>query len=174
LRLVIVGLGAALPLTLAAQATSTSSPAGGSAPLTLKATCDTRGQTPVIRVTIANASAQPAAVLLGFSADGGKAQVVNAFNVIAIRPATGADEAYVYVNPKYALTQGTPWVVSLAPGATHDLELPLFDFISSNTFANLDPVAAGGARLVLEGRPGARSPTPVWTGRVETKLDQCL
>ena len=166
----MIVLGTALPHGAQAQGTPAAAP---SAPLTLKATCEGSGPAPVLRVQIANTSGKPTSVVLGLTADKGQAHVVNSLLVIAIRPATGADEAYVYVNPKYALAEGPPWIVDLAPGATHALELPVHDFISSNTFANLDAATAGGTRVVLEGRPAGKGTKPVWTGKVETKIDAC-
>jgi hypothetical protein len=168
----LVALAAAMSAMSGAAAQT---PAGGraGAPLTLQARCDTRGQAPMLHVRIANTSGQPVSFLLGFVAAKEKARVVNAVMVITIRPATGADEAHVYVNPKHALETGAPWIETLAPGAAHELQLPIVDFISSNTFANLDPTAAGGARFVLEARPAPKGSGAVWTGTVETKIDAC-
>ena len=161
----------AIPSFAGAQA----APGGrASSPLTLQVTCDARGQTPLMRVQIANTSDRPTALVLGFTADKGRTQVVNSVQVVAIRPATGADEAYVYVNPRHALTQGPPWVVSLPAGATHEIELPLQDFISGMTYNSLDPSVAAGARLVFEARPAAKQSASVWTGSVETKIGPCL
>lgn len=169
-RAIIVVLGAAMPAVAAAQA----APAGAArAPLVLHGTCEGQGQAAVMRVQIVNTANRPTALILGFTAPDGQTHVVNSIGVVAIRLATGADEDYVYVNPKYALAEGAPWIVSLAPGATHDLELPLHDFISSLNYTPLDPSVAGGTRLVLEPRPVARQMTPVWTGRIETMLDRC-
>ncbi len=166
----VMALAAAMSAAVAAQA-----PAAGraGAPLTLQAMCDTRGPAPMLHVRIANTSGQPVSFLLGFLSAKEQARVVNAVMVITIRPATGADEANVYVNPKHALETGAPWIETLAPGATHELQLPIVDFISSNTFANLDPTAAGGARFVLEARPVPKGSGTVWTGTVETKIDAC-
>lgn len=167
-RMLIVALATALPSAAGAQAT----PAGSaSPPLTLQATCAAQGQVPVMRVRIVNASNQTRAVVLGFTADDGKTHVVDSLHVATIRLATGAEEVHVYVNPKYALTTGTPWIVSLAPGAAHDLELPFQDFISTMNYARLDPaVAGGGGRLVLEARPAGRQSSPVWTGKIDTTI----
>jgi hypothetical protein len=164
---IVVVLGATVPSTAGAQATP-----ANAAPLTVSATCDANVQ--VIRAQIANKSQQPISLVLGFTAPKTLAQVVNAFDVFAIRPATGADEDYVYVNPKYALAEGAPWIVSLAPGTTHDVELPLRDFISTLNYSSLDPSVAGGARLVLEGRPAPKQSKPVWTGKIQTVLARCM
>jgi hypothetical protein len=166
--MLIVVLGA----TIAAAAGQTTATSGGAkAPLTVRASCDTPTQ--MMHVQIANTSDRPTAILVGFTAATGQTHVVNSVDVLAIRPATGADEDYVYVNPKFALANGAPWIVSLAPGATHDADLPLKDFISSLNYSPLDPSIAGGARVVFEGRPAAKQSTPVWTGKVQTVLAPC-
>jgi hypothetical protein len=126
-----------------------------------------------MRVEIANRSDRAAAVVLGFTAAKGQTHVVNSIGVVATRPATGADEDYVYVNPKYALADGAPWIVSIAPGATQDLELPLKDFISSLNYSILEPGVVGGSRLVLQAKPAGKQSSPVWTGKIETPLDRC-
>jgi hypothetical protein len=144
------------------------------APLTLEATCDARGETPLLHVQIANRSDRTTTVVLGFTAEDGRTRVVNAVQVVAIRQTTGADEAYVYVDPRYALATPEPaWIESLAPGATRELELPLHDFISTLNYSSLEPDVAGGARLVLDGRPADSRPAPVWTGTVETVVEPC-
>lgn len=165
---VMMVLGAAIPATAAAQ---TAAAGSASAPLTLRATCDT--QTQMIHVQIANKSDRPTAMVLGFTAANGQTQVVNSVDVLAVRIATGADEDYVYVNPKFALATGAPWIVTLAPGATHDLDLPLKDFISSLNYSPLDPSVAGGARVVFEGRAAGKPPKSVWIGKVETVIARC-
>jgi hypothetical protein len=140
--------------------------------LTLQATCDVNGQAPVLRVQLVNKSDKALSVVVGFNADS-KTRIVNSFDVIAIRPATGADELYAYVNPKYATAKGTPWVVSLAPGAAHTLEVLLRDFISTMTYNGLDPVVANGTRLIFEAKSLPRGSAPVWSGRVETRIQDC-
>ena len=157
-----------------AAAWAQSAPAkSASAPLTLRATCDAQRQPAMLHVQIANTSDQPRAVIVGFNAANGQTHVVDSIEIIGIRPATGANEQFVYVNPKYALAKGPQWIVSLAPGATHDIDLPVSDFTSSLTFFTLDPAAVGGTRLVFEGRPAATKSTPVWTGTIETVLEPC-
>ena len=166
--MLILLLGAAMPWTVSAQA-----PQGTeSTPLTLQATCDLSGQAPVLRVQLVNRSDKALSVVVGFNADS-KTQIVNSFDVIAIRPATGADELYAYVNPKYATAKGTPWVVALAPGATHTVDVLLRDFISTMTYNGLDPVVANGTRLIFEAKSLARGSAPVWIGRVETRIQDC-
>ena len=167
--ILILVLGAAMPSTAGAQAP----PPAASAPLTLQATCDATSQPPVLRVKLVNKSDRVTAVAVGFTAADGKTRVVNSLDVIAIRLATGADEVYAYVNPKYALAKGTPWIVSLAPGATHDLEVLLRDFISTMTYNVLDPAVAGGTRVIFESRAVGKSSTLVWSGKVETKIESC-
>ena len=162
-----------LGVTMSAKAGAQATAAGASAPLTLQATCDVSGQMPVLRVRLVNKSDRATSVVVGFQAADGKTRVVDSLDVIAIRPATGADEVYAYVNPKYALTKGAPWIVSIAPGATHDLEVPLRDFVSTMTYNGLDPIVAGGTRLIFEGRAVAKAAPPVWSGKVETKLEPC-
>ena len=76
------------------------------------------------------------------------------------------------MNPKYALAEGPAWIASLAPGATHDVELPLRDFISTLNYSSLDPSVAG-ARFVFEGRPAPKQSKPVWTGKIQTVLARC-
>jgi hypothetical protein len=166
----VVLLGTAFLPAVRAQVTPT--PAA-KAPVVLRATCDAQGDVPLLRVQIVNTSDRKTSVVVGFTPANGQAHVVNSLDVIAIRLATGANEDYVYVNPKYALAKGAPWIVSLAPGATHDLELPLQDFISTLNYNLLEPAAAAGTRLVFESRAPARSATPVWTGKVETVLEAC-
>ena len=167
--MLILVLGAALPAMVRAQAAAT--PA--SAPLALQVTCDASGQAPILHVKLVNRSERATAVAVGFTTADGKTRVVNSLDVIAIRPATGADEVYVYVNPKYALVKGTPWIVTLAPGATHDLEVLLRDFISTMTYTGLDPTVAAGTRVIFEASAVAKASTPVWTGKVETKIESC-
>jgi len=162
-------VGTAMPVIAGAQAPA----AAASAPLTLQATCDATGQPAVLRLTLVNKSDRATAVAVGFTAADGKTRVVNSLDVIAIRLATGADEVYAYVNPKYALAKGTPWIVSLAPGATHDLEVLLRDFVSTMTYNVLDPAVAGGTRVIFESRAAGKSATPVWSGKVETKIESC-
>lgn len=166
----ILALAAATPSPVLAQ-----SPAGGgaSAPLALRASCDATGPKPVMRVQLTNTSGKATSVILGFDAAAGKTHVVNSIQVIAIRPATGAEEAYAYLNPKFALATGPAWTVSLAAGATHDLELPLWDFISTSNFNSLDAGVVGGTRLVFEARPSSAKSSSVWTGRIQTTLDAC-
>lgn len=166
--LLILLLGAAMPWTAFAQAPQNTA----SAPLTLQATCDVSGQAPVLRVQLVNKSDKALSVVVGFNADS-KTRIVNSFDVIAIRPATGADELYAYVNPKYATAKGTPWVVPLAPGATHTLEVLLRDFISTMTYNGLEPVVANGTRLIFEAKALPRGSAAVWSGRVETRIQDC-
>jgi hypothetical protein len=169
LAILLTVAGAAIQPVVAGQAAPTGSPAP---PLTVRGDCDAKGETPLIRVQIANKSDRPTAVVLGFNPNP-QTHVVNSIHVIAIRPATGASDDYLYVNPKFALAKGTPWIVSLAPGATHDLELPLRDFISTFTYNPLDPSIVSGTRLVVDSRAASKSSTPVWTGKIETVLDVC-
>jgi hypothetical protein len=167
--MLILTLCAAIPWTARAQA-----PQAGAAPapLTVQATCDLAAQPPVLRVRLTNKSDRPASLVVGINADG-KTQVVTSLDVIAIRPATGADEVYAYVNPKYAMAKGTPWIVSIAPGATQTLDVLLRDFISTMTYTSLDPVVATGTRLIFEARSAAKGSAPVWTGKVETRIESC-
>jgi len=167
--MLILLLGVAIPWRVSAQA-----PQSGTAnvPLALQVTCDVTGQAPVLRVQLVNTSEKAMSVIVGFNADG-KTQIVNSFDVIAIRPATGADEVYAYVNPKYATAKGTPWVVALPPRGTHTVDVLMRDFISTMTYTGLDPVVAGGTRLIFEARPAAKGAAPVWSGRVETRIGSC-
>jgi hypothetical protein len=126
-----------------------------------------------MRVQLTNASDRPTSIVIGLLAAKGKAQVVTSISVMATRPATGADEEYLYVDPKFPFAEGAPWIVSLAAGASHDLELPLKDFISGMTFLTLDPSVAGGSRLVFLARPSG-SPSPaVWSDRIQITLPPC-
>ena len=175
-RLLLVTLGAVLPAVVHAQAApavSATPASAASAPLTLQGTCDAQGPMPAMRVQLTNTSGRPTAIVLGFLAPKGQAQVVTSISVMATRPATGADEQYLYVNPKFSLAEGPPWVVSLAAGASHTLELPLKDFISGMTYATLDPSVAGGSRLVFTAQPARTSSTPVWSGRIQIVLESC-
>jgi hypothetical protein len=167
--MLILLLGSAIPWTVSAQA-----PQGGaaSAPLALQVSCELTGQAPVLRVQLVNTSEKAMSVVVGFNADG-KTQIVNSFDVIAIRPATGADEIYAYVHPKYATAKGTPWVVALPPRGTHTIDVLMRDFISTMTYTGLDPVVASGTRLIFEARPAAKGSAPVWTGKVETRIGSC-
>ena len=129
-----------------------------------------------LRVQFANQGGNEIAFLLGFTpAANAGTHVVNAASVVAIRPATGADEDFLYVNPKYAAFTGRsdPWVVPLASGATYDLELPLRDFISRLNYNPLEPAVAGGARLVIEARPMAKQPPRLWVGKVQAAIEPC-
>lgn len=165
----LIVAGAAIPPVVTAQAPPSTSPPP---PLTVRGDCDAKGETPVIRVQITNKSDRATALVLGFNPNP-QTHVVNSVHVIAIRPATGASDDYLYVNPKFALAKGTPWIVSLAPGATHDLELPLRDFISTFTYNPLDPSIVSGTRLIVDSRSASKSSAPVWTGKIETVLDVC-
>jgi hypothetical protein len=166
---VFVMSGAAMSATADAQARQAKS----AAPLTLRATCDAQSDVPTLRVQIVNMSSGPASVVVGFTAADGKTHVVNSVDVIAIRLATGASEDYLYVNPKYALAKGAPWIVLLAPGATHDMALPLVDFISTLNYNTLSPLVAGGTRVTFTARAATKSSPAVWTGTIETMLDAC-
>jgi hypothetical protein len=169
----IVVLGAAMPSAAAAQAKPAATP---NAPLTVSATCDAQGQTPLLRVQVANKSDRPTAVVLGFNADNGKTHVVSSTSVFAIRPATGAEEEYFYVSGKYAReyrAANPAWIVSLAPGATHDLELPLTEFISTLNYSMLDPAVVAGTRFVIMAPPAPKAATPVWTGKLEAMIGTC-
>jgi hypothetical protein len=161
----VVALGAAIPAALGAQA-----PAAGSAsaPLTVRATCDAT----TMRVQLANTSNKATPVVVGFNADNGKVHVVNSVSTFAIRLATGAEEEYFYVNGKYALAKGPAWVVSLAPGATHEMQLPLAEFISTLNYSALDSAVAGGTRFVFTAREAGKA-TPAWTGKIETRVEPC-
>jgi len=162
----MLALSVAIPWLASAQV----KPAGAaSSPLTLQASCDAQ----TLHVQIANTSDKPTSVVLGFNAGNAQTHVVNSLAVIVIRIATGAEEPYVYVNPKFALAEGPPWIVPLAPGAAHNLDLPLKDFISGMSYTPLDPAVAGGGSLELEGKAAGKLSVPVWTGRVRTMIDRC-
>ena len=148
-------------------------PAGGSALLALHVTCDGQGDSARLHIQIANTAGRETAFVLGFTPASTQVNVVDSFDVFAIRPATGADEDFVYVNPKYALATGAPWVVSLAAGKAYELDLPVTDFISRLNYSNLDVSVAAGARLVLDARPAGKAPARIWTGKAETRIDRC-
>ena len=167
--MLIVLLGAAIPWTVSAQAPQSGT---ANAPLALQVTCDPTGQAPSLRVQLVNTTEKAISVIVGFNADG-KTQIVNSFDVIAIRPATGADEVYAYVHPKYATAKGTSWVVTLPPRGTQTVEVLMRDFISTMTYTGLDPVVASGTRLIFEARPAAKGAAPVWAGKVETRIGNC-
>jgi hypothetical protein len=168
--MVALMLGVALPAA-AGQAGA----AAAKAPLTLQATCEGQGNDAHVRVHIANAADRETSFVLGFLPPNSQTQVVDdAIHVFVIRPATGADEDYIYVNGKYALvTNGTPWIVSLAPGKAYDLDLPMASFISRLNYSPLDVSVAPGGRLVLNARSPKSSSAKVWAGSVETRLGQC-
>ena len=145
-----------------------------SAPLALRVTCQGVADAAQFHLQIANTSARDTSVLLGFSVPNSQVHVVDSsLDVFVIRPATGADEDYVYVNGKYAnVKNGVPWVVSIPAGKAYDLDLPLKDFISRLNYSNLDVSVAPGARLVLDAEPAGKQ-AGVWTGKVETRVDRC-
>lgn len=155
----------------AGQATA----AAAKAPLTLQATCEGQGNDAHVRVHIANAADRETSFVLGFLPPNSQTQVVDdSIDVFVIRPATGADEDYIFVNGKYALvTNGTPWIVSLAPGTSYDLDLPMASFISRLNYTPLDVSVAPGGRLVLNARPAKSGAAKVWTGSVEARLGAC-
>jgi hypothetical protein len=168
--ILILSIGASVPAT----ARQTTPGAAARPPLALRATCHGVGETAQLRVQIANTANRETAVVLGFTAPRDQTHVVDSLDVVAVRPATGADEDYVYVNGKYALvTNGAPWIVSLAAGKTYELELPLKDFISRLNYSSLDVSVAPGTRLVLNARPAGAQHTQVWTGQVDTRIDAC-
>lgn len=146
---------------------------GAAGPLSLQATCVTQGSAPLIRAQVANTGSQPRSLVLGFVAEDGKTHVVDAVQVSSIRIATGAEEIHFYVNPAFALASGPPWIVTLAPGATHVLELPIYDFVSTMNYARLEPGVAGGATLVVDARP-AKGQSQVWTGKLRARIGLCL
>ena len=168
--MLILLFGAAIPWMVSAQAPQIGT---ATAPLALQVTCDLTGQAPVLRVQLVNTSEKAMSVIVGFNADG-KTRIVDSLDVIAIRPATGADEVYAYVNPKYATAKGTtPWVLTLPPRGTHTVEVLMRDFISTMTYTGLDPVVASGTRLIFEARAAAKGSAQVWTGKVETRIGSC-
>lgn len=144
-------------------------------PLTLHVTCAGTGDTALFRIQIANTASRDTSVVLGFTVPNTQTHVVDsAFDVFVIRPATGADEDYIYVEGKYALVKNAPpWIVSVPAGKTYDLELPLRDFISRLNYSSLDVSVAPGGRLVLDARPAGTARTGVWTGKVETSIERC-
>ena len=164
-----IGIGASPAVAGQAPASATK------APLTLRATCQGQGDSAQFHVQIANTSSQDTAFVLGFTVPGSQTHVVDSsLDVFVIRPATGSDEDYVYVNGKYAtVTNGAPWIVSVPAGSTYDVDLPLKDFISRLNYTNLDVSVAAGGRLVLDARPAGKTATRVWTGMVETRIDRC-
>jgi len=162
--------GAAPGQAVAGQASPS---AAASSPLALRVMCSGRGDTASLHVQIANTSGRDAAVVLGFTPANSQVHVVDALDVFVVRVATGADEDYVYVNPKYALASGAPWVVSIPAGKTYETDLAVKDFISRLNYTNLDVSVAAGGRLVLDARPAGKSGTRVWTGMVETRIDAC-
>ena len=170
----VLSLSAALaaPPAIAAQAGASG---GTHGPLTLQVTCEGQGDAAQFHVQIANTSSQETAFVLGFTPPGSQTHVVDSsLDVFVIRPATGADEDYVYVNGKYAtVTNGAPWIVSLPAGKAYDVTLPLKDFISRLNYSNLDVSVAAGARLVLDAQPAGTTATRVWTGKVETRIERC-
>jgi hypothetical protein len=149
--------------------------ASGQMPIAVRAACVGQGAAATLRVTVANSSSREAAFVLGFIAGAEKTRAVNAVNLLAIRPATGASEDFLYMHPKYPLApaRSEPWIVTLAPGKTFDVDLPVKDFISGMNYQPLDPMAVAGSRLVVEARPAKPATAAVWTGTVETPLDEC-
>ena len=174
-RIAVATLIAATSIASAA-ATALQKPAAAAAPpIVLHVTCTGVEQpTSKLQVHVTNSSSREAAIRLGFTPVA-QTHVVDAINIIAIRPATGADEDFLYVNPKYAVFSGTrePWIVPLVAGASYDVELPVKDFISRMNYVPLDPAVAGGARLVLDARAVAKQPGRVWTGKVEAMIEPC-
>jgi hypothetical protein len=158
-------------------ATAAQKPAPAAAPpIALRVTCEGVEQpTSKLQVHVMNSSSRETAIRLGFT-PGAQTHVVDAINIIAIRPATGADEDFLYVNPKYAAFTGTraPWIVPLAAGASYDVELPVKDFISRMNYVPLDPAVAGGARLVLDARAAAKQPGRAWIGTVDAVIEPCV
>lgn len=168
----VLGLSLGLAVSVASAGQAPRS-ATTSSPLALHVTCAGTGDAAVFHVQIANTASRDTAVVLGFTVPNSQTHVVDSsFDVFAIRPATGADEDYVYVNGKYALVKNAPpWIVSVPAGKTYDLELPLRDFISRLNYSNLDVSVAPGARLVLDAQPARQA--GVWTGTIETRIDGC-
>jgi len=167
---VVLAMAAATSSVVAAQAPASGKPG---APM-LRVICSTSA-TPVFKVTVTNPGDRDVSLLLGFTPGSPQPQVVNALTVAVIRIATGATEEYVYVNPKYATYSGKadPWIVSIKPGGTFDVEVPLRDFISSMNYNALEPGTAVGGRLVLDARAVAQQPGRVWTGKAEAAIDSC-
>ena len=175
-RITVATLVAAISVA-SVGATAAQKPAPAAAPpIGLRVICTGVEQpTSKLQVHVTNSSGREIAIRLGFTPVA-QTHVVDAVNIIAIRPATGADEDFLYVNPKYAAFTGTrePWIVPLAAGASYDVELPVKDFISRMNYTTLDPAVAGGARLVLDARAVAKQPGRVWTGKVETMIEPCV
>jgi hypothetical protein len=174
-RVTVATLAAGISLASVVVTAAQKPAAAAAPPITLRVTCTGVEQpTSKLQVHVTNSSSREIAVRLGFT-PAAQTHVVDAVNIIAIRPATGADEDFLYVNPKYAAFSGTrePWVVPLAAGASYDVELPVKDFISRMNYSPLDPAVAGGARLVLDARAAATQPR-AWTGKVETVVEPCV
>ena len=127
------------------------------------------------RVSVANPGAGDLAVLLGYTPGSPQPQVVTALAVHVIRPATGATEEYVYINPKYATYAGRmdPWIVPLKAGGTFDVDVSVKDFISTMSFNPLDLAVANGGQLILEGKAVPKQPGKVWTGTVQAPIEGC-
>jgi hypothetical protein len=157
--------------SIAAQTAAAPAPA----PLTVTASCVVQAGAATLRIAVRNSSDRAVSFVPGFIAGTEKSRVVNSIMVFAIRPATGASEDFLYVSPKYALASGKldPWVVPLAAGATFDLDLPVKDFISGMNYQPMEPAAAGGARLALEGKPVTSPGATGWTGTIEAPISVC-
>jgi hypothetical protein len=111
-RVALIGMALAVAgaSLMASQATP---PAVAASPLTLSASCTGSGQSAALHIRIENKSGREIAFVFGRMI--GSTNVIDALNVLTIRPATGATEAYPYVNPKHASLTGraTPWIVTI-------------------------------------------------------------
>jgi hypothetical protein len=166
----LVAIGAAGGSTIASQSGTS---AGSTPPLVLRAMCEGGGQTATLRVRVENRSDRDTAVLLGKLVGTDQTRVIDSLVVMTIRPATGADEDFAFVNPQHAMLKGrtAPWIVPIRAGDAYEVEAPVRFFLSRLTYTLLDPQAIAGTRLMLDARPTASA--KVWTGRIETVLDSC-
>jgi hypothetical protein len=169
-RTAVLGM-ALVAATASLTASQASSPPAEASPLTLSASCTGSGQATALHVRIDNRSSREVAFVFGRTIGSGPTNVIDALSVLTIRPATGATEAYPYVNPKHASLTGraTPWIVKVAAGGVYELDAPVEHFISGMTYTLLDPSALTGTRLQFEGRPAGA--VKVWTGTIEAPIE---
>ena len=82
MRTSLMVFGVAVLAVRGAQAAQAPAASPATAPFAVRATCDARGDVPLLHVQIVNTSSQPAAIVLGFNAPDGKTHVVNAVSVV--------------------------------------------------------------------------------------------
>jgi hypothetical protein len=111
------------------------SPAQPAAPLRLTLDC-TQDTTPTFRLTIANVSATPTAVIVGAILGNGKTYLLERAS-LTIKRNGAADERLHYVDLSVGVIAGRvdAWLIPLPPGASYSITVPARRFVSRPDYA---------------------------------------